>query len=554
MLPTAYPNTSYMPPSNPMGANMATAMQYPTTMLAQTSMPARYGQQPVAPYALPFFPRQGLQAQYGNPPLLYSQPDPFMAPSNQKKLSQFTQSGINRIQSKHYNRSVAVNQQANAGQVQQVYFGAVQGDVNISQQGRSQQGNQAIFNNVAGNALLNSFNSQGDVYIRGSAIDGLVDINAGTDGIGLTEVELTNLRLGGFIRSVGSSDIQVGQSRGAVSVENRGNAGQQEDFRISLTDTQGVRMNQINLFGQPEDSASIDLTGNRNASLVYLKGLVKNIHIQGKNQQADVFHVRGDAVIDFSTLDAEDTVVTHLADGSTIAKSVLDLQYLKTFKTMTSRDAAETLRTMTPRDAAEILRANFGAFESLMDKDPNRKDGIAEFSELVTYTKLPNADPKIKAAAQFFIDNKANTYDIAEAINAEGRKDNALSTDDLARFIRVCDGAEPMPAFKTATQLAQEDAIKNMNGKTAAQILTANFGAFEGLMDRDKSRRDGIAQFGELVAYTQLATTDPMVKAAAQYFMNHRTETFDIMEGLNANGAKDGIFSLDEMTKFAARG
>lgn len=542
MLPTAYKNTNtnYMLPSNPMGANMVTAMPYPT-MLAQAPMPARYGQQPVAPYALPFFPRQGLQAQYGNPPLLYNQPAPYMVSRNQKQLSQFTQSGINRIQSKHYNRSVVVNQQANAGQAQQVYFGAVQGDVNISQQGRTINGNQAIFNNVAGNALLNSFNRQGDVYIKGSAIDGLVDITAGTDGIGLTEVELTNLRRGGLIRSVGSSDIQVGQSRGAVSVENRGNARQQEYFRIRLTDTQGTKMNQINLSGQQEDSASIDLTGNKNASIVYLKGLINNIQIQGKNQQADVFHVEGDAVIDLSTLDAEDTVVTHLADGSTIAKSVLDLQYLK------------TLRTMTPRDAAEILRANFGAFESLMDKDPNRKDGIAQFSELVTYTKLPNADPKIKAAAQFFIDNKANTYDIAEAINAEGRKDNALSIDDLARFIRVCDRAELMPAFKTAAQLALEDAIKNMNGKTAAGILRDNFGAFEGLMDRDQSRRDGIAQFGELVAYTQLATTDPLIKAAAQYFIDHRTETFDIMEGLNVGGAKDGIFSLDEMTKFAAR-
>jgi hypothetical protein len=523
MLPTAYPNTNYMP--------------------------ARYEQQPVVPYALPFFPRQGLQAQYGNQPLLYSQPDPFMAPSNQKQLSQFTQSGINRIQSKHYNRSVAVNQQANAGQAQQVYFGAVQGDVNISQQGRTMNGNQAIFNNVAGNALLNSFNMQGDVYIKGSGIEGIVDINAGTDGTGLTEVELTNLRRGGLIRSVGSSDIQVGQSQGAVTVENSGNARQAEDFRISLTDTQGSSMNQINLSGQQEDSASIDLTGNKNASLVYLKGLVNNIHIQGKNQQIDMFHVEGDAVIDFSTLDAQDIIVTHLADGSTVSKSVSDLQYMK------------TLRTMTPRNAAQILKDNFGAFESLMDKDPNRKDNYADFEELVAYTQLPNADPNIKAAAQYFINNRANTFDIAEAINTEGKKDNLVSTDDLARFIRVCDGVEPMPVFKTDAQRAQEaaqqalaGAIRNMNGKTAAQILRDNFGAFEGLMDRDQSRRDGIAQFGELVAYTQLATTDPLIKAAAQYFMDHRAETFDIMEGLNVGGRTDGIFSLDEMTKFAARG
>ena len=73
-------------------------------------------------------------------------------------------------------------------------------------------------------------------------------------------------------------------------------------------------------------------------------------------------------------------------------------------------------------------------------------------------------------------------------------------------------------------------------------------------MDRDQSRRDGIAQFGELVAYTQLATTDPLIKAAAQYFINNRANTFDIMEGLNVGGRTDGIFSLDEMTKFAARG
>jgi hypothetical protein len=73
-------------------------------------------------------------------------------------------------------------------------------------------------------------------------------------------------------------------------------------------------------------------------------------------------------------------------------------------------------------------------------------------------------------------------------------------------------------------------------------------------MDNDKNRKDNIAQFGELVAYTQLTTTDPLIKAAAQYFMDHRAETFDQMEGINDRGRKDGIFSLDEMTKFAARG
>jgi hypothetical protein len=88
----------------------------------------------------------------------------------------------------------------------------------------------------------------------------------------------------------------------------------------------------------------------------------------------------------------------------------------------------------------------------------------------------------------------------------------------------------------------------------AAQRLVDNFGAFESLLDTDKNRKDGIAQFNELVAYTQKADANPDVKAAAQFFIDNRTTTFNKMENLNdPSGKLDSIFSLEELKKFLAQ-
>jgi hypothetical protein len=125
-----------------------------------------------------------------------------------------------------------------------------------------------------------------------------------------------------------------------------------------------------------------------------------------------------------------------------------------------------------------------------------------------------------------------------------------VSLDEMIKFEQVLNGTLAMPTPKTAAEIQQIEAIKNMNGKTAATILRDNFVAFESLMDNDKNRKDNIAQFGELVAYTQLTTADPIIKAAAQYFIDHRATTFDIAESINAFGHKDGLISLDQMGKF----
>jgi hypothetical protein len=499
---------------------------------------------------LPFSSKQGVQAQHGSQYSMFTDAIPprleLRNTRSKEGLSQFNKSGDNVVQAKDYKGSVKLNQQVQNGQNQDARFDGVQGNVTINQEGRSSKGNEIVLKDVVGSTTLQSFNAIGDVYIEGTGMKGLVSINASTNPSGINKIDLKDLRLGASIRALGSSDMAIDQAQDSISLNVKGRQGQVEDFRIKVSNVKSDKINTIRLEGQKEDSAWVDLAGNTNASEVFLQGIGNTVFINGKNNQKDILHVEGDAILDLTQLDDNDTVVTHLADGSTVSKSVTQLNELK------------LLRTMTPQKATQLLKDNFGAFESLLDADKSRKDNLASFDELVAYTKLPTADPSVKAAAQFYINNRATTFDVAEGINTDGRKDKMISLEDVSRFNRVLDGKEELPLPKTAAELQVLDAIKNMTALQATTILKNNFSLFESLMDGNKNNKDNVAQFGELVAYTQLASADPLVKAAAQYFIDHRAETFDRMEvgnderrSLFGIGApKDGIFSLGEMTKF----
>ncbi|MCS6266007.1 MAG: hypothetical protein H2174_00380 [Vampirovibrio sp.] len=548
MLPQAYQNDRYKTNirpafSTPNNSNNSIDVMHPQQLLWPF---APLNADKSQPYALPFATTQRFQAQYGSPPLMYNnQSIPSLLRKNsisKNSLQQRTQSGSNIVQAKKHNGSVDLDQQAQYGQSQGAYFDGLKGHVKINQQGRSQQGQETLLKDVAGNTAIQSINFGGDVNIQGSNLKGKVAIVAGTNTFDNNEIHLKDLWLGGSINTTGNSDITVDNAQENIQVAIQGRQGQAEEYHIKVSNVQSDKINSIRIEGQKEDSAWVDLASNTNASEVFLQGIKNNIFIEGKNNQKDIIHVEGDAILNLTQLDDTDTVVTHLADGRTVSKSVAELNEMK------------LLRSMTPSKAVQLLKDNFGAFESLLDTDKNRKDNLASFDELVAYTKLPTADPNIKAAAQYFIDHRAETFDKMEGLNDYGRKNGIFSLDEMTKFGQVLNGTLAMPTPKTAAEIQQIEAIKNMNGKTAATILKDNFVAFESLMDNDKNRKDNIAQFGELVAYTQLTTADPLIKAAAQYFMDHRAETFDKMEGINDRGRKDGIFSLDEMTKFAAQG
>ena len=109
------------------------------------------------------------------------------------------------------------------------------------------------------------------------------------------------------------------------------------------------------------------------------------------------------------------------------------------------RQPAPAEEPLTPKTATQILIDNFGTFESLLDTDKNRQDGITSFDELVAYTLQPynpqqpwssNVSPKVKRAVQYFIDNRATTFDKMEIINDKsGKKDAIFSLDELRKFL-----------------------------------------------------------------------------------------------------------------------
>jgi hypothetical protein len=90
---------------------------------------------------------------------------------------------------------------------------------------------------------------------------------------------------------------------------------------------------------------------------------------------------------------------------------------------------------LTAKTAAKTLINNFGSFESLLDTDKNRKDNIAQFNELVEYTKKADAQPDVKKAAQFFINNRSTTFNKMENLNdPSGKLDGIFSLDELRKF------------------------------------------------------------------------------------------------------------------------
>lgn len=96
------------------------------------------------------------------------------------------------------------------------------------------------------------------------------------------------------------------------------------------------------------------------------------------------------------------------------------------------------------------------------------------------------------------------------------------------------------------TQNQQQPA--KMDALTATKTLIEKFDKFDNAFG-NRGRLDNVAAFDEL-AHCAATSDDAKVKEAAQYFIDHRTETFDIMEGLNDGGRKDNVFSKNELQKF----
>lgn len=100
---------------------------------------------------------------------------------------------------------------------------------------------------------------------------------------------------------------------------------------------------------------------------------------------------------------------------------------------------------------------------------------------------------------------------------------------------------EPLPA-KAQQQPAKMDAL------TATRTLIEKFDKFDNAFG-NRGKLDNVAAFDEL-AHCAATSDDAKAKEAAQYFIDHRAETFDIMEGLNGGGRKDNVFSKNELQKF----
>ncbi|MCS6268118.1 MAG: TipAS antibiotic-recognition domain-containing protein [Vampirovibrio sp.] len=175
-------------------------------------------------------------------------------------------------------------------------------------------------------------------------------------------------------------------------------------------------------------------------------------------------------------------------------------------------------------------------------------------AKLETYQYLPTADisklsPEGKKLFAVGEDYMATAKQLQTAdLTTPAGKALQAKLDTLEKAFIEASNFNPLPVVEPPPPPPPP-----LTAKRASQVLIDNFGEFESLLDTDKTKKDGIAHFNELVEYTKKADAKPEVKAAVQFFIDNRANTFDKMEGLNDNGRKDGIFSIDELRKFLAQ-
>jgi hypothetical protein len=459
---------------------------------------------------------------------------------NGSDLNQFTQTGRNIVQSNQHQGSVdlrqiginAINQQAN--------FNNVMGDFKLSQLGNAQQGNTVRFSNVEGQTKLRSSNEFGNVVINGTRLQGAVDIDSEAFSAGGNQISLSQLLQGGHIATIGNSTININDARDALRLNLQGIAGQTENFNIKLNNIQSAEDNFVVIDGNEGDTATIDLTGNQNGSEIFTRGNVDTLNIQGKNNQADTIFTQANTKINIDLLDDMDTIVVRQSDGKVSTKTVQQLRQMKldadprnNFMMIDGQKTPVATVDLSARQYGTEVFTKNGVQKVQINGKNNQKDTIyVEGSAQVDFATLDDMDVVVTRMSDGTV---------------VGKTVKALK--DLQNPPAPAPTPAPAPAPAPAP-VAAPALPPILTPKQAAQALRDNFGAFENISVGPRWHEPGVTNFDQLVAYTQQPNADPVLKAAAQYFIDHRAETFDIMEGLNDRGRRDGVFSPDEMNKF----
>lgn len=439
-------------------------------------------------------------------------------------FSQFTQTGRNMVQSNQHRGSVDLRQIGTNAINQQANFNNVMGDLKLSQLGTAQQGNTVRFSNVEGQTRLRSSNEFGNVVINGTRLQGAVDIDAEAFASGGNQISLSQLLQGGHIATTGNSNININDARDALRLNLQGVLGQRENFNVKLNNIQSTEDNFVVIDGNEGDTANIDLTGNQNGSEIFTRGNVDTLNIQGKNNQADTIFTQATTKINIDLLDDMDTIVVRQPDGKVSMKTVQQLRQMKmdadprnNFMMIDGQKMPVVTVDLSARQYGTEIFTKNGVQKVQVNGKNNQKDTIyVEGSAQVDFTTLDDLDVVVTRMSDGTV--------VAKTVK---------ELKDLQNPPAPAPAPPPTPT-----------------PKQAAQALRDNFGAFENISVGPRWQEPGVANFDQLVAYTQQPNADPVLKAAAQYFIDHRATTFDIMEGLNDKARKDGVFSPDEMSKF----
>ncbi len=270
-------------------------------------MPQQGGMMPQQGYQMP--QQGGMMPQQG-----YQMPQQGLGQRNANVQQFANANGTNQVATGQFNGNAFVSQFGDNAYQQSFAMNQGQGNLYLQQLGGASGDNVSQIGNFNGNFNHFGFNNTGGNQINYNNIYGQNTIKTFATGPSYNTVSLNNIDNGVRYLTSGNTNLDINHTPQA-SVLVSGDDGEASNYFIRVSNTYGQKKNSIILNMDGFDQSTVDLSYTFNSSEIFLNGSGRKATIASRNMQKDTIYIDEGTQLDYSQMDAFDTIIVKNADG-----------------------------------------------------------------------------------------------------------------------------------------------------------------------------------------------------------------------------------------------
>lgn len=258
-------------------------------------------------------------------------PQGYYGDPRQVNLNQYTkQNGSNQVATGNFNGNAYVSQFGDSAYQQSFSMNQGQGNLQLQQLGGAYGGYQSQIGGFNGSLNYFGYNNQGGNKLNYNNIYGQNNISTFSTGNNYNSVNLNNVNNGVRYLTSGNTNLDINHTPQA-SVMVSGDDDKASNYFIRIANSYGTKKNSVILNMDGYDQATVDLSTTFNSSEVFVNGTGRKATIASKNMQKDTIYIDEGTQLDYSQMDAFDTIIVKGANGG-----------LRTFQAGESQNTAFT--------------------------------------------------------------------------------------------------------------------------------------------------------------------------------------------------------------------